>query len=491
MVVKEREMRCQLLSLCLFIIVVRSSSPGSLKRLTSQQKQQLQRKETTAVSSKPQPPPIKHSKPTIKRDSTNKQEDPPLTVKSPKTPSSPIYSANQSPTTNTITAKPVQPVQPVYPLPDRKPSEQSAVSSVRDKSSPMQQYKMHQSSRSSGGSSGNRPHSLLMITSPTSSADQSNSDNNSGSSTPLLYGERSSPSGSSCSTSASGCHQHRQHNKPPIALTQHSYINDSGRRGVDTNKSYLNSFPGTEPLDVISLSQSSNSSRESGASNRSKREIRSPERQMKFSSSDMQYNAEMRGADMPTVALRHSSGGQRANREEQELYIQPKRLGGYISDGTMSVTSSIEELTAINQTSDYTDQALQPNVVIVKPQPYYQHVHAPSSHVHTGPSSGQGVMTSPNSKQPNTSHSYHSPQFQSKGFHHGQFKNSYPPPHAVATSNQHWATQRQGPPGNSYSKQGKPVEFSKNASPPGVREGKPRGYLAADGTDYTNEMIVC
>jgi len=483
-----------------------------LKKITylSQQKQ-LQKKVAT-VSSKPQPPqppPVKHPKPGAKlRESTKqqKQEDSSLSPNSPKTPLSP---GSQLPTFNTAAAKPVQ---PVYPLPDRQPSESSASSPARDKSLSMQNYKVHQSSRSSGSSSGNRPHSLSMVTSPTSSADHSNSDNNSGASTPLLlYGERTSPSGSSSSTSVNGGHQQRQHTKPSIALMQHSYISDSGKRGIDTSKPYMSSFPGNEPLDVISLSQCSNSSRESNASNRSKREMRSPEHQMKFSSPDGQYNLEshLRNTDMPTAALRHSSGGQKLQqgREEQELYMHPKRLGGYISDGTMSVTSSIEELSAINQTNDYTDQPLQSNVVIVKPQPvagpvYYQHPgmkdrHAQSSHdhkqyVHTAPSA-QG-MTSPNSKQGNTNnHSYHPPQFSSKGFppaHHGQFKSSYPPPQA-ATSTQHWATQRQGLPANSYSKQSKSIEFNKTVSPPSVREGKPRGYLAADGTDYTNEMIVC
>ena len=475
---------------CLFFI----RSP-SLKRITllSQQKQQLQRKEAS------KPPPIKHPKPTAKLRESNKQqtpEDPSLLSKSPKTP---VYSGNQSPTATST----VKPVQPVYPLPDRQqPSESSTSPSVRDKSLSMQQYKVH---RSPGGSSGNRPHSLLMITSPTSSADHSNSDNNSGASTPLLYGERTSPSGSSCSTSVSGGHQQqRQHSKPPIALMQHSYAGDPGSRRVsDANKPFMTGFTGSEPLDVINLSQCSNSSRESSTSNRSKREIRSPEQQMKFSLPDNQYNVEshMRNADMPTVALRHSSGGQRAQqgRDEHELYIQPKRLGGYISDGTMSVTSSIEELTAINQTSDYTDQPLQSNVVIVKPQPvastYYQHPagvkdrHLPLSHDHKQ-HSGQGI-TSPNGKQAiNSSHSYHTPQFASKGFppghHHGQFKNPYPPPHV--TSSQMWATQRQGPPGNNYSKQGNKAGVA--ASPPSVKEGKPRGYLAADGSDYTNEMIV-
>lgn len=494
---------CQLWSSCLSTI--RSSS---LKRIThlSQQKQ-LQKKVTT-VSSKPQPlqpPPVKHPKPGARlRESTKqqKQEDSSLSPKSPKTPLSP---GSQLPISNTATAKPVQ---PVYPLPDRQPSESSASPPSRDKSLSMQHYKVYQSSRSSGGSSGNRPHSLSMVTSPTSSADHSNSDNNnSGASTPLLlYGERTSPSGSSSNTSVNGGHQQRQHTKPSIALMQHSYIGDSGRRGIDTSKPFMSSFPGTEPLDVISLSQCSNSSRESNASNRSKREMRSPERQMKFFSPDGQYNVEshLRNTDMPTAALRHSSGGQKLQqgREEQELYMQPKRLGSYVSDGAMSVTSSIEELSAINQTNDYTDQPLQSNVVIVKPQPvpYYQHPgvkdrHAQSSHdhkqhVHAAPS-GQG-MTSPNSKQGNNSHCYHPSQFSSKGFppgHHNQFKN-YPPPQA-ATSTQHWATQRQGLPGNSYSKQGKSIEFNKTASPPSVREGKPRGYLAADGTDYTNEMIVC
>lgn len=498
---------------CVYFFV-RSPSLNNRIALLSQQKQQLQRKEntTTTTSSKHQPPPIKHPKPPAAKpresakQTASKQaaEDTSLPSKSTKTLLSPGYSGNQSSTATSVTA--TKPVQPVYPLPDRQPSESSASPSVRDKALSMQQYKLHQSSRSSGGgSSGNRPHSFMMMGSPTSSTDHSNSDNNSGASTPLLYGERTSPSGSSSGASVSGGHQQRQHSKPTIALMQHSYTGESGRRG----------FPSAEPLDVFSLSQGSNSSRESNASNRSKREILSPEQHMKFSLPDNQYNVEshLRGADMPTVALRHSSGGQRhqQGREEQEHYMQPKRLGGYISDGTMSVTSSIEELSAINLNSDYTDQPLQSNVVIVKPQPvvgaaaYYQHTgvkdhHGSSSHdhkqhAHGGPSSGQGI-TSPNSKQVN-SYSYHTPQFPSKGFppshHHSQFKNSYPPPQAAVSSSQHWATQRQGPTtGNSsYSKQGKSVEFNKaTASPPGVREGKPRGYLAADGTDYTNEMIV-
>lgn len=464
---------------CLFFI--RSSS---LKRTTLQK----QRKEGSQL------PAIKHPKPTAKSIKQQIPEDPSLSSKSPKT------SGTQSPTATST----VKPVQPVYPLPDsQQPSESRASQSVRDKSLSMQQYKVH---RSPAGSSGNRPHSLVMITSPTSSADHSNSDNNSGASTPLLYGERTSPSGSSCNTSVSGGHQQqRQHTKPPIALMQHSYAGDSGRRVTDTNKPFMTVFPGSEPLDVISLSQCSNSSRESNASsNRSKREIRSPEQQMKFSSPDNQYNVEshMRNADMPTVALRHSSGGQRSQqgRDEQEVYMQPKRLGGYISDGTMSVTSSIEELTAINQTNDYTDQPLQSNVVIVKPQPvagtYYQHSagvkdrhlsHDHKQHVH---SSGQSI-TSPNSKQAmNNGHPYHTPQFASKGFppalHPSQFKNSYPAPHV--TSSQLWATQRQGASGNNYSKQGNKAGVA--ASPPGMKEGKPRGYLAADGSDYTNEMIV-
>ena len=481
---------------CLFFI----RSP-SLKRITllSQQKQQLQRKEASTATH--QPPPTKHPKPTAKLRESNKQQHSPK-QQTPEDPSLPSKSAKiQSPIT---TAKPVQ---PVYPLPDRQqPLESSASPSVRDKSSSMQQYKAH---RSPGASSGNRPHSLLMITSPTSSADYSNSDSGqSGASTPLLYGERTSPSGSSCSTSVSGGYQQqRQHTKPPIALMQHSY-GDPGRRGMDTNKPFMIGFPGSEPLDVISLSQCSNSSRESSASNRSKREIRSTEQQM--TSPDNQYIVEshMRNTDMPTAALRHSSGGQRSQqgRDEQELYMQPKRLGGSFSDGTMSVTSSIEELTAINQNNDYIDQQpLQSNVVIVKPQPvagtYYQHLagvkdrHLPLSHdhkqhVHGGPSTGQGI-TSPNSKQPNNN-PYHTPQFAPKGFppghHHGQFKNSYPPPHAAVTSNQLWATQRQGPPGNNYSKQGNKAGIA--ASPPGVKEGKPRGYLPAEGSDYTNEMIV-
>ena len=477
----------QLWLLCLFFI----RSP-SLKRITllSQQKQQ-QRKEGS------QPPAIKHPKPTAK---SNKQQSPkqqtpedPSSSKSLKTP------GTQSPTATST----VKPVQPVYPLPDSQQSSESSTSqSVRDKSLSMQQYKAH---RSPGGSSGNRPHSLVMITSPTSSVDHSNSDNNSGASTPLLYSERTSPSGSSSNTSVSGGHQQqRQHTKPPIALMQHSYPGDSGRRVTDNNKPFMTVFPGSEPSDVISLSQCSNSSRESStSSNRSKREMRSPEQQMKFSSPDNQYNVEshMRNADMPTVALRHSAGGQRSQRDEQEVYMQPKRLGGYISDGAMSVTSSIEELTAINQTSDYNDQPpLQSNVVIVKPQPvagtYYQHPagikdrhlsHDHKQHVH---SSGQS-MTSPNSKQAiNNSHPYHTPQFASKGFppglHPSQFKNSYPPPHV--TNSQLWATQRQGASGNNYSKQSNKAGVA--ASPPGVKEGKPRGYLAADGSDYTNEMIV-
>ena len=496
---------------CVYFFV-RLPSLNNRITLLSQQKQQLQKKDntTTTTSSKHQPPPIKHPKPPAAkpRESTTKQtankqaaEDTSLPTKSTKIALSPGYSGNQSSIATSATA--TKPVQPVCPLPDRQPLESSASTSVRDKSSSMQQYKLYQSSRSSGGSSGNRPYSFVTIGSPTSSADHSNSDNNSGASTPLLYGERTSPSGSSSGASVSGGHQPRQHTKPTIALMQHSYAGESGRRG----------FPSAEPLDIFSLSQGSNSSRESNASNRSKREILSPEQHMKFSSPDNQYNVEshLRGADMPTVALRHSSGGQRhqQGREEQELYMQPKRLGGYISDGTMSVTSSIEELSAINLNSDYTDQPLQSNVVIVKPQPvvgasaYYQHAgvkdhHSSSSHdhkqhVHSGTSSGQGI-TSPNSKQVN-SYSYHTPQFPSKGFppshHHGQFKNSYPPPQSAVTSGQHWATQRQAPTGNSYSKQGKSVEFNKaTASPPGVREGKPRGYLAADGTDYTNEMIV-
>lgn len=484
-------------SSCLFFI----RSP-SLNRtaLLSQQKQQSQRKEPPTASSKHQPLPVKYPKPAAKsRESAKQIADDPLPSKSPKTPLSPVYSGNQSPTSTA----PAKPVQPVYPLPDRQPSESSGNPSVRDKSSSMQHYKLlHQGSQSSGGSSGNRPHSLLMVTSPTSSADHSNSDNNSGASTPLLYGDRTSPSGSSCNTSVTGGHQQRPHTKPTIALMQHSYIGDSSRRV----------FPNAEPLDVISLSQCSSSSRESNASNRSKRDIHSPEQQMKFSSPDNHYNVErhLRNADMPTAALRHSLGGQRlqSGREEQELYTQPKRLGGYISDGAMSVTSSIEELSAINLTNDYTDQPLQPNVVIVKPQPvagnvHYQHSgvkdrhgpssHDPKQHVHGSPSSSGQGMTSPNSKQLNN-HSYYTPQFSSKGFppghQHGQFKNSHPPPQVAVTNNQHWATQRQGPTGNSYSKQGKSVEFSKTVSPPSVREGKPRSYLAADGTDYTNEMIV-
>lgn len=487
---------------CLFFI--RSPSLNKVATFLSQQKQQLQKKEVAIVSSKQQPPPpIKYPKPPAAkpRESTKQTtEDPLLQSKPLKTP---VSLGNQSSTTTSIvTAKPVQ---PVYPLPDRQPSDSSVKPPLRDKSSSMQQYKLHQSSRSSGGSSGNRPHSLVTITSPTSSLDHSNSDNNSGASTPLLYSERTSPSGSSCNTSVGGGHQQRQHTKPTIALMQHSYAGDSGRRA----------FPSAEPLDVFSLSQGSNSSRESNNSNRSKREMHSPERQMKFSSPpNNQYNVEshLRSADMPTAALRHSSGGQRLQqgRDEHELYMQPKRLGGYMSDGAMSVTSSIEELSAINLTSDYTDQPLQPNVVIVKPQPvagtaaYYQHPghkdrhgsfsQDPKQHVHGGPSSGQG-MTSPNSssKQAN-SHSYHTPPFPSKGFppghHHGQFKNSYPPPQGAVTSSQHWATQRQGPTGNGYNKQGKSLEFNKTISPPSVREGKPRGYLAADGSDYTNEMIV-
>ena len=486
---------------CRVYFFARSPSLNNRITLLSQQKQQLQKKEnvtTTTTSTKHQPPPIKHPKPPAAkpRESTkqtaNKQaaEDTSVPSKSTKTSLSSAYSGA------------TKPVQPVYPLPDRQPSEASASPSLKDKSSSMQQYKLYQNSRSSGGASGNRPNSFVMMGSPTSSADHS-SDNNSGASTPLLYGERTSPSGSSSSASGSGGHQHRQHTKPTIALMQHSYTNDSGRRG----------FPSAEPLDVFSLSQGSSSSRESNASNRSKREILSPEQHMKFSSPDNQYNVEshLRGADMPTVALRHSSGGQRhqQGREEQDHYMQPKRLGGYISDGAMSVTSSIEELSAINLNNDYTDQPLQSNVVIVKPQPvagasaYYQHAgvkdhHGSSSHdhkqhAHGGPSSGQGI-TSPNSKQVN-SYSYHTPQFPSKGFppshHHGQFKNSYPPPQGTVSSGQHWATQRQGPTGNGYNKQGKSVEFNKaTASPPGVREGKPRGYLAADGTDYNNEMIV-
>ena len=474
-VVKERDIY-QLWLSCLFF--VRSSS---LKRQTLlPQQKQLQRKEASTVAHNP--PPVK-PKPTTKLRESNKQQTPKQQLpedpsKSPKTPLSPVHSSNNhSPATT-------KPVQPVYPLPDRQPLQSTAIPSVKDKSS-MQQYKAH---RSSGGSSGNRPHSLTSPTS-SSSADHSNSDNNSGASTPLLYGERTSPSGSSCSTSVGGAQ--RQYTKPTIALMQHSHINDlAGRSG---NKPYMTGFPVPEPLDIISLSQCSNSSRESANSNRSKREMRSPE-----------YNSvesSMRNLEMPTAALRHSSGGQRPN----ELYMQSKRLGsGYTNDGSMSVTSSIEELTAINQNSDYTDQPQQSNVVIVKPQPvaggYYQHLpgvkdrHVSSvdhkQHVHATPPSTGHSVTSPNSKQANNaSHSYHTPSFSSKGFppghHHGQFKNSGPPAYAASIT-QHWTNQRQVAPANSY---GKPV--SKPAvSPPSVKEGKSRGYLAAEGSDYTNEMIV-
>ena len=467
---------------CLFFI--RSSS---LKRQTLlPQQKQLQRKEASSVPTAAQNPPPKHPKPTTKlresnKQQTSKQQLPEDPLKSPKTPLSPVHSSN-----NHLPA-PTKPVQPVYPLPDRQPLQPLANPSVKDKPS-MQQYKAH---RSSGGSSGNRPHSLTSPTS-SSSADHSNSDNNSGASTPLLFGERTSPSGSSCSTSVVGAQ--RQYTKPTIALMQHSHINDPvGRRGTDGNKPYMTGFPVSEPLDVMSLSQSSNSSRESANSNRSKREMRSPE----YSS----VESSMRNLEMPTAALRHSSGGQRPN----ELYTQSKRLGGgYTNDGSMSVTSSIEELTAINQSSDYTDQPQQSNVVIVKPQPvaggYYQHLpsvkdrHMSSvdhkQHVHATPPSTGHTVISPNSKQANnTSHSYHTPSFSSKGFppghHHGQFKNSCPPTHAAPIT-QHWTSQRQVAPVNSYSK---PVN-KPAVSPPSVKEGKSRGYLAAEGSDYTNEMIV-
>ena len=468
------------------------------------------------LSSKSQAPPVKHPKPTAKQREANKQQQKqsqqqqqplsqqqqqpllqqqqqPLSPKSQKSSLSPVRSPPAT-----------RPVQPVFPLPDRRPGEEGASPPVQDVPVHMQHYKVHQSNRSpNSGSPNGRAH--MLVGSPSSSTEHSpNSDNNSGSSTPM-YSERSSPSGSS--NNSTGVHT-KSYARPSIAVMQHSYTSDPSKKGIDTAKVY--SF--TEPVDGISLSQCSNSSRESNSSSRSKREMRSPEAQKpKFPSPEGQYSldGQFRSTDMPTVVVRHHATGvhkQRQNRDEQDMYTRhhPKGLSGYISDGGMSVTSSIEELSAINQTNDYTDLSAQPNVVLVKPQPVagaYYHQAGFKDHMNDHkqqsrggiPPPNQGLTSPPNSKQGNSSYSYHTqPQFSTKGFppsHHGQFKQSYPPTQTVAAS-PHWATQRQGPPSNNYSKQSKPNEYIKTSSPPGVKEGKARSYLAADGSDYSNEMIV-
>jgi len=460
------------------------------------------------LSSKSQAPPVKHPKPTAKQREANKQkqrqqpqnqqplsqqqQQQPLSPKSQKSPLSPVRSPPAT-----------RPVQPVFPLPDRRPGEEGISPPVQDVPIHMQHYKVHQASRSpNSGSPNGRTH--VLIGSPSSSAEHSaNSDNNSGASTPM-NSERSSPSGSSCNTSTT-VHT-KSYARPSIAVMHHSYTGDPSKRGVDTAKVY--SF--TEPVDGINLSQCSNSSRESNSSSRSKREMRSPEAQKpKFPSPEGQYSmdGQFRSTDMPTAVVRHHVASVHKNRDEQDMYTRhhPKGLSGYISDGGMSVTSSIEELSAINQTNDYTDLSVQPNVVIVKPQPvtgayYHQagfkdHVndHKQQSRGGIVPPPNQGLTSPPNSKQGSNSYSYHTQShFSTKGFpssHHGQFKQSYPPTQTVAAS-PHWATQRQGPPNNSYNKQGKPIEYIKTSSPPGVKEGKGRSYLAADGSDYSNEMIV-
>ena len=477
------------------------------KQLLSHQKAKLR-----IPLSKSQAPPV-HPKPTAKQREANKQllqqqrqqqqqqqqqqqrnqqqqqSQQPLSPTSQKSPLSPVRSPPAA-----------RPVQPVFPLPDRQPGEEGASPPVQDIPAHMQHYKAHQSNRSpNGGSPSGRTH--MLIGSPSSSAEHSpNSDNNSGTSTPL-YSERSSPSGSS----STGVHTKSSYARPSIAVMQHSYNADPGKRNTDTSKVY--SF--TEPVDGVNLSQCSNSSRDSNSSNRSKREIRSPETQKaKFPSPEGQFgmDGQFRSTDMPTAVVRHHPTGVHKQRQnEQDIFARhhPKGLSGYISDGGMSVTSSIEELSAINQTTDYTDLSLQPNVVIVKPQPvagpayyhqagYKDHMQSTSDHKQQSrggvPPPNQGVTSPPNSKQGSSNYSYHTqPQFSTKGFppsHHGQFKQSYPPTQSVTVS-PHWATQRQGPPNNNYSKQGKAT-----VSPPSVKEGKARGYLAADGSDYSNEMIV-